>query len=69
LSDIFCNGIKRIELYALSGGATDKFGNHYEGRWTVACMIEVIDGADSIRLEPPGKEGEGVEFICERRQP
>ena len=47
----------------LSGGATDKFGNRYEGRWTVACMIEVIDErADSIRLEPPGIEGEGVEF-------
>lgn len=47
----------------LPGGATDKFGNRYEGRWTVACMIEVMDeNADSIRLEPPGKEGEGIEF-------
>lgn len=47
----------------LPGGATDKFGNRYEGRWTVACMIEVMDeNADSIRLEPPGVEGEGVEF-------
>jgi len=47
----------------LSGGATDKFGNRYEGRWTVVCMIDVMDErADSIRLEPPGKEGEGVEF-------
>ncbi|HEY9853869.1 MAG TPA: ATP-binding protein [Leptolyngbyaceae cyanobacterium] len=47
----------------LPGGATDKFGNRYEVRWTVACMIEVMDeNADSIRLEPPGVEGEGVEF-------
>lgn len=47
----------------LSGGATDKFGNRYEGRWTVACMIAVMDeSADSIRLEPPGEAGKGVEF-------
>ena len=47
----------------LPGGATDKFGNRYEGLWTVDCMIRVMDEkADSIRLEPPGKEGEGVEF-------
>jgi hypothetical protein len=59
----------------LSGGATDKFGNRYEGRWTVFCMIAVMDeSADSIRLEPPGEEGEGVEFwfrtkdICEYHQ-
>jgi hypothetical protein len=50
----------------LPGGATDKFGNRYEGRWTVLCMVEVMDeNADSIRLEPPGVEGEGVEFwLC-----
>jgi hypothetical protein len=47
----------------LPGGSTDKFGNRYEGVWTVACMIKVMDEkADSIRLEPPGAEGEGVEF-------
>jgi hypothetical protein len=47
----------------LPGGATDKFGNRYEGLWTVACMIRVIDEkVDSICLEPPGTEGEGVEF-------
>ncbi|MBE9160078.1 ATP-binding protein [Nodosilinea sp. LEGE 06152] len=51
----------------LPGGATDKFGNRYEGLWTVACMIRVIDEkADSIRLEPPGTEGEGVEFWLSR---
>jgi hypothetical protein len=29
----------------LSGGATDKFGNRYEGLWTVDCMIDVIEEA------------------------
>ena len=39
----------------LPGGATDKFGNRYEGRWTVNCMIDVMDErADAIRLEPLG---------------
>lgn len=51
----------------LPGGASDKFGNRYEGRWTVNCMIDVISGrAASIRLEPPGAEGEGVEFWLSR---
>ena len=36
----------------LPGGASEKFGNRYEGRWTVMCMLDVMDGeADSIRLE------------------
>ena len=40
----------------LSGGVSDKLGNRYEGRWTVACMIEVMDeSADSIQLEETGK--------------
>ena len=39
----------------LPGGPTDKFGNRYEGRWTVLQMAEVLDErADSLRLEPPG---------------
>lgn len=47
----------------LSSGAADKFGNRYEGKWTVFCMSEVLEErADSIRLEPPGEEGEGIEF-------
>ncbi len=47
----------------LPGGAADKFGNRYEGRWTVACLLDVMDErADSLRLEPPGLEGQGVEF-------
>ncbi|KST62263.1 NACHT domain-containing protein [Mastigocoleus testarum] len=41
----------------LPGGAADKIGNRYEGRWTVYCMIDVMDEkADSIRLEKPGED-------------
>ena len=47
----------------LPGGAAEKFGNRYEGRWTVACLLDVMDEkTDSIRLEPPGPEGQGFEF-------
>jgi hypothetical protein len=51
----------------LPGGATDKFGNRYEGRWTVACMVEVMEEkANSIRLEPPGPEGDSSEFWLQK---
>ena len=47
----------------LPGGPAEKFGNRYEGRWTVACLLDVMDEkAVSVRLEPPGLEGEGFEF-------
>ena len=47
----------------LPGGAAEKFGNRYEGRWTVACLLDVMDErADSIWLEPPEPEGQGFEF-------
>ncbi|NET51818.1 MAG: hypothetical protein F6K09_24900, partial [Merismopedia sp. SIO2A8] len=49
----------------LPGGASDKIGNRYEGRWTVYCMIDVInEKADAIRLEPPGING--IEFYLRR---
>lgn len=50
----------------LSAGAADKFGNRYEGRWTVYQMTEVMaERADSLCLEPPGDEGQGIEFwVC-----
>jgi len=52
----------------LPGGAAEKFGNRYEGRWTVACLLDVMDErADSVRLEPPGLEGQGVEFWITKR--
>ncbi|NEO98274.1 MAG: ATP-binding protein [Symploca sp. SIO2E9] len=49
----------------LPGGPSDKIGNRYEGRWTVYCMIDVIDEkADAIHLEPPGING--IEFYLRR---
>ena len=51
----------------ITGGAADKYGNRYEGRWTVRCFIEMLEGlATQIRLEPPGKLGEGAEFVLHR---
>lgn len=47
----------------LTGGESDKFGNWYEGLWTVYSMCKILRNlADSICLEILGKEGEGVEF-------
>ena len=47
----------------LPGGPADKFGNRYEGRWTVSCLLRILDEkARSIHLEPVGPEGQGVEF-------
>lgn len=47
------------------GGEADKLGNRYEGRWTVFCMIDVMDEkADSIRLETPGEDA--FEFFVRR---
>ena len=51
----------------LPSGATDKLGNRYEGKWTVNSMIEILSGrALTIRLEPLGPKGEGVEFWLQR---
>lgn len=47
----------------LPGGASAKFGDRYEGRWTVLQLVELLtERADAVRLEPPGTEGEGIEF-------
>src|SRR5438128_5413906 len=47
----------------LPGGASAKFGDRYEGRWTVLQLVELLtERADALRLEPPGIEGQGVEF-------
>jgi len=49
----------------LPGGATDKYGNRYEGRWTAFCMAQILDeNACSIRLEPHEK---GFEFWLRRK--
>ena len=47
----------------LRGGPSAKVGHRYEYLWAVMCMIRLMRGdADSIHLEPPGHEGEGIEF-------
>ena len=46
----------------LSGGSSDKFGNRYEGRWTVLQIIRILrEQASSICLEPISEDG--CEFI------
>ncbi|MER6098918.1 tetratricopeptide repeat protein [Streptomyces sp. NPDC001728] len=45
------------------GGETDKFGNRYEGAWTIRHTLYVLLGhGDSLTLEPNGILGEGTEF-------
>ena len=51
----------------LPGGPSDKYGNRFEGKWTAYCITQVMaEEADSIRLEPPGTEGEGGEFTLRK---
>ncbi|MFD9068502.1 NACHT domain-containing protein [Streptomyces lasiicapitis] len=46
------------------GGETDKFGNRYEGAWTVRHALYVLLGmGTSIALEPGATLGDGVEFV------
>jgi hypothetical protein len=48
-----------------SGGEAAKLGEHYERRWTVCRMIDVMDEkADYIELEKPGEDG--FEFFLKR---
>jgi hypothetical protein len=57
------SGARRERASVLPGDPTDKTGNRYEGWWTLGRVAEVMHGETaSIRLEPPGPEGEGVEF-------
>ncbi|HET7012299.1 MAG TPA: hypothetical protein VFI65_00200, partial [Streptosporangiaceae bacterium] len=49
------------------GGEADKFGNRYEGRWTIHQLLKILRAeAEAITVEPLGEIGEGVEFILER---
>lgn len=51
---------------SLPGGASNKIGNRYETCWTVYRLLDLLTGkASQIRLEPPGPDGEGVEFWIE----
>lgn len=50
-----------------SGGEAAKFGERYEGRWTVAQFLRVLVGsATSIVVEQRGEGGRGVEFVVTR---
>src|SRR5262249_55728550 len=55
---------RRVDVrIPLPGGTSDKLGNRYEGRWTALAIFEVLrERAEAIRIEPPGLEGEGIEF-------
>lgn len=45
------------------GGETDKFGNRYEGAWTVRHLLYVLLGsAQSIKVEDVDDLGKGAEF-------
>jgi len=47
----------------LAGGSSDKYGNRYEDRWAAQCAFDVLrETSLAIRSEPPGAEGDGVEF-------
>ena len=50
------------------GGEADKFGNRYEGRWTVAAILRriLLGHATSIVIEQRGERGKGVEFLVTR---
>ncbi|MFJ5881739.1 hypothetical protein [Kitasatospora cineracea] len=49
------------------GGEADKFGNRYEGAWTVRQALNVLLGrGDSIVIEPASPLGDGVEFLYRR---
>ncbi|MFJ2862591.1 hypothetical protein [Kitasatospora sp. NPDC087314] len=48
---------------AMAGGAADKLPNRYEHWWTALQIGQLLRGeASSMRLEPPGDAGEGIEF-------
>lgn len=48
---------------ARAGGEADKFGNSYEGAWTIFHMLLVLAGrAQAITVEDVGELGEGSEF-------
>ena len=51
----------------LPGGEADKLGNRYEVRWTVNCILDVLDGKyDTVRLEPPQLDARGFEFTVRK---
>lgn len=48
---------------ARAGGEADKFGNSYEGAWTIFHTLLVLAGrARAMTVEDVGELGEGSEF-------
>jgi len=46
------------------GGEADKFGNRYEGTWTIRHALHVLLGSGtSLCVEPGGPLGDGIEFV------
>lgn len=51
---------------AMPGGAAVKVAHSYEHLWTVMRICELLDGpVRTIRLEPPGSAGSGIEFVVD----
>jgi hypothetical protein len=49
---------------SLPGGTADKLGGRYESRWTLRCLLKILaEEADWIRVEPVGRDGDGIEFV------
>lgn len=50
-------------MTALPGGPADKLPNRYEDWWTIYRLGDLLTGrASTLRLEPPGPIGQGIEF-------
>ena len=55
-------------MAAFRGGGAAKLGFRYEDWWTLLRVADLLRGdAVRLRLEPPGAEGEGVEFWVDER--
>jgi hypothetical protein len=49
------------------GGEPDKFGNRYEGAWTIRHALYVLLGqGTSLTLKPSASAGDGFEFVYRR---
>lgn len=54
-------------MSARPGGEADKFGNRYEGAWTINHLLLVLVGrAESVTVEDVGERGKGSEFTLTR---
>ena len=54
-------------MSARPGGETDKFGNLYEGAWTIHHLLLVLSGsADAMTVEDVGEIAQGAEFTLRR---